>query len=853
MKYLKYKDFMPSLKALHQIGGGYTRAADNVLKLIGSIKLQETNPFDGLKMTNHGENRIKHCIKYDLSEFCRLITIVNNNVTAFCFVGKHDDCEKWLKRNKGFILTINRNDEIIETFETIDVSDNNKRIKYETDFSNGYLFKKIDADIYDRICENVPRSLCQEFEKLESHYTEEDIMKLALKIKDNNISNLFYDVFTLLCNSDIKEANKRINLYLKENLRIEDIDEELIDELVAGESFIEFENFDSELIAHLMKTATFYQWMLIMHPEQKKIVDRDFTGPARLSGVSGSGKTCVVIKRAIRLAKKYDSEKILILTLNKALAKLINDLTDIACHKNRGNICVMSFWDLCCHELRIFEPNDFERKITDRTYKINEEINDIWNEFYHLENQNDDAEIFFPVIQSLISQFVDPTKYIYEELDYLRSALPSINRNKYIELNRVRRAIPLLPEYREIIISGLEKWEEKMEFVGIIDSLGIANKLYKYIDKLTPKYRCILIDESQDFGNIELEIVRKIVKEDENDIFLSGDNAQQVYSKYHIPLYAGIDIRGRSLNLKINYRNSKEILKAAFSVLEKNLPEKNFLTDEFEVLDPEYSNFSTPKPLILKGNSFKDELYSSLSFYEDKYKDKNKDSNQNKSCIVLAGLTLTETKKLGEIFNKKVLDGSIDINDDKIFFSDLEQAKGFEFDSVTIINCNKGVIPYPNLPKQEWFRELTKLYVAMTRAKQELIISYSNSISDFIKLSDVNFTFGDWREHTKYEKEKQKSVKYEKIKINNKDILLKTGREYIYTLNAIGLSKNLQDKMISLINGIEKTDEKGKKLEWRNIGEVIKSLGDIRPRFGVDTDDFFKHFDYLYRMDEKIL
>ena len=82
-----------------------------------------------------------------------------------------------------------------------------------------------------------------------------------------------------------------------------------------------------------MKSASFQQWMLFMHPEQKAIVEKEFNGPARLSGVSGSGKTCVVVKRAIYLAQKYPAEEILVLTLNKSLAKLIDDLTEYACHK----------------------------------------------------------------------------------------------------------------------------------------------------------------------------------------------------------------------------------------------------------------------------------------------------------------------------------------------------------------------------------------------------------------------------------------------------------------------------------------------------------------------------------------
>ncbi len=69
------------------------------------------------------------------------------------------------------------------------------------------------------------------------------------------------------------------------------------------------------------------------------------------------------------------------------------------------------------------------------------------------------------------------------------------------------------------ILDCLYYWEEKMKFVGAIDYLGLTNMLYEHIDKIEPKYAYILVDEVQDFGTIELKIVRKLVEYGENDLF----------------------------------------------------------------------------------------------------------------------------------------------------------------------------------------------------------------------------------------------------------------------------------------------------------------------------------------------
>ena len=104
MKYYLLKDFKESLQTLMQYGGSHRLAGEKAKSLIANITLNgnelNSDPFAGLKLTKWGENRIKHCVKYDLSDYDRLITIKNNGICAICFVGKHDDSENWLEKKK---------------------------------------------------------------------------------------------------------------------------------------------------------------------------------------------------------------------------------------------------------------------------------------------------------------------------------------------------------------------------------------------------------------------------------------------------------------------------------------------------------------------------------------------------------------------------------------------------------------------------------------------------------------------------------------------------------------------------------------------------------------------------------
>lgn len=838
MRYEIYKDFKLSLQELYQKGGRNQKAAEKAKQVVGDMQMN-VDPFKGLKTTHHGENRIKHCIKFDLTGFCRLITIRDNGVWTLCYVGNHEDSDNWLERNRSLTLIVNSKNELTTVRKSIDIKHAETRLSGESDLASGPLIERISSRYIDKISDGVPWTLMQKFSQLRTITDEDDILKLALEIEDGK-EDVFYDVFVYLRNGDIDGAKQRVDLFVNESREVGGLTSDEIESLFRGEDFFDFEHFEPEDTEHIMRTASFQQWMLFMHPQQRKIAHADYSGPARLSGVSGSGKTCVVIKRAIHLAKKYPEEKILILTLNRSLARLIKALVDYVCHKRyRDKIIVQSFWELCRDELRNFDIPDFEKIFDDVTWKLEEHISEIWEQYYHCEDNNFDADVFLAVHQSLLNRAVFPRDYLYQELDYIRSAFSKDETEAYLKMERRGRFIAFEENFREKILKGLEGWEEKMVAVGITDYLGLASTLYEYIDRLQPKYRCILVDEIQDFGLLELKIIRKLVAEKENDIFLSGDTAQQVYTKYHNFPQSGIDIRGRSISIKKNYRNSREILSASFTVLKNNVPEDAIRTADIEIIDPEYANFSTPKPLLLYAENPEQEFPYAFHYLRN-----NLDTSREKACIALCGYTIRDVKTIGQQLNLPILDGSTDIRSGEIFLSDLEQTKGFEFDIMCIINCASGTIPDKTLPEEEWYREVFKLYVAMTRAKRELILSYSDSLSEFLLNCKGKFVTQNWKMQEKNDSLQdfvlptpRKNRSYEK------NILENTGKDFLYFREAVGLPKEVQDKLLQAVRG-KSVSASGRQLEWKTIKDLLK-FRDVPTKanvFGPQTYDSFVSF-----------
>jgi hypothetical protein len=824
MKYEIHDDFIHSIRKLYRFGGKYQQAAEKAYQIFGRIRMGDQNPFHGVPLTNRGESRIDNCLKYDLDGHVRLITICTNSVTVLCYIGKHDDADKWIKKNTGLKLSVNSNGQLTSVFKSGNIADKDRRISTDSDLSDDKLYTKIPERYYDRIAEGVSRSILKRIEDLESINTEEQILDLSCQIEDKDKQDLFYDVFTLLKEGKIVDAKNRIDLYTNNSILIEELSNDEIQQLVEGDEFMDAETV-GELLNHFIRTADYKSWMLFLGKEQKEVINKDFNGPAKLSGVSGSGKTCVVIKRTIRLADKYHPEKILVLTLNKSLSKLISQLTDYACPERlRRNIVVKSFWELCQEELKKYEPDNFERLYNDVTWKHNEHISEIWDEYYDIWQQrrenNFDASKMIPIHMSLLSRGIYPKEYIRQEFDWVRTAFNKERRNEYFKIERDGRAIPFVEDQRDLILKGLTGWEDKMALVGVTDYVGLALALHRHIDKIIPLYRCILIDEVQDFGTIELDIIRKLVPEDENDIFLSGDIVQKVSTKHTKLKSARIDVSNRSVVIRRNYRNSKEILSAAYDVLNNNINVEVFKNEDFEILDPEYAYLSMPKPLALKANSISEEFTYCYKYLSDKYVVAG--SNQ-KACIVLCGYTFVDIKSIGAKLNIPVLDGSSSLESGAIFLSDLEQTKGFEFDTMCILHCNQDVIPDPSLPREEWYRELSKFYVAMTRAKLELIISYSYTLSNFIQNSREYFSFYDWKEHIDDTDLKIIELPKPKRALPKNRVLKMTGNDFIYTREAIGCSVQLQEKLVKSIRGVNRAEYGNKQYEWENIKKLIET------------------------------
>ena len=661
MKFVEFKDFLLSVRQLYQKGGRFQAAADKIMLAMNKARNghSKAEVFQGFAVTSHGEQRIQHCVKYDLTGFARLVTVQHDNLCILLYAGDHTTVDNWLDSHRGMRVAVRQGDGTV-TLETVKVSDDRTRINASTDLAEGALWKRIPERYLQPIFNRLEPETRDGLKALESISSDDDIQEACLATVEPDDRTLLLDVFLLLRAGDQTGAKKRIDLAVHATQPVEVVPPPVLAAAESGEEILDITDADPVLWEHFVKTAPFQAWMLYLHPEQRRIVDKDFAGPARLAGVSGSGKTCVIIHRALRLAEKYPDGRILVLTLNHALARLIDELIRAARGATRpSNLEVLPFWELCRNQLQQLEPG--ARRIYGMTTEParwqpeTEHIDEIWDEYYLCQNNNHDADILWPLHKTLLARAVWAPDYIRQEFEYVRSALAPSERTNYEALERKGRTIPLEPRYRRMVLQGLEGWERKMRAVGAVDYLGVATALHHYAHRLVPEYRCVLVDETQDFGTIELDLIRRLVPHGENDIFLCGDTAQTVHSKHQQLSRTGIDITGRSQTIRKNYRNSREILAAAHEVLQSGFDDSARAISGVEILLPEYANFSTPKPLLLSASDLKDELAYLIPYFRGRLREV---GPARKTCIAICGLRQADIETIGRSLQLPVLNGS---------------------------------------------------------------------------------------------------------------------------------------------------------------------------------------------------
>ena len=473
---------------------------------------------------------------------------------------------------------------------------------------------------------------------------------------------------------------------------------------------------DDECLAQIMEEGM-EKWQLFLHPSQSKLVNSDYKGTTKVSGSAGTGKTIAALHRLKHLCEQQDAH-VLFTTYTTALMNNISQLVDkMRIPSQRYELTNIDKVLRQVAEENHVLPNGFD--ILDYGSDSDEKAKALWQEVL-------DTEISEFNEDFLHSEYIDVI--VYNNNKDLKSYLVQARTGRTKALSRKQRV-------------EIWKLKEKYESLKIqrrkVDRMELFNTTANYlIENDIHPYTHIIADEFQDFSNPELRFLRALVKEGRNDLFLTGDPYQRIYSGRKINFSAaGINVRGkRSQKLKVNYRTTEEIKRMAVSVVKD---QKYDDLDGGEENNKGYiSLVHGERPSYKIFQSGIDEVKQVLH-----YLDICETEGIHAKDICIASKTRAMYKDVQDELHRKgvkyceVKNGDRKGDKEGLSFSTFHSLKGLEFRVVILIGVTERSMPsvvssnYPFMEmdaaeQKKYLANIRSLlYVAITRARQLVFIT----------------------------------------------------------------------------------------------------------------------------------
>jgi AAA domain/UvrD-like helicase C-terminal domain len=495
--------------------------------------------------------------------------------------------------------------------------------------------------------------------------------------------------------------------------------------LETPESKAEFLVITDDDVLEAMLSAPLERWRVFLHPSQRRLVERQWSGAVRVLGGAGTGKTVVAMHRARWLANQLVQSnapgRVLFTTFTRNLA------TDI-----RANLT------------KICSPEELQR--------IEVIHLDGWVMTF-LKGQGLQVRVFNEEARnscwSLAMDVADTSlgldeRFYREEWKDVVLAQGCRSHDEYLMARRVGRGTRLSRPQRSQIWPVFDAVRAEFRQRGLWEpeeAKQIAADLIHKADG-PPLYAAVIVDEAQDLDVASFSLLRALVGEPRtNDLFIVGDPHQRIYGKPVVLSRCGIDIRGRSRKLRINYRTTEETRAWATAVLHGL---------DFDDLDGGHDPASDTRSLLHGDHPL-------VQGFEDPGEEQRflvstlrqlRDEQQSLASTCVAARTNMAVEKLeallqGEGFATRVIkaEESDDPSDPALRLATMHRVKGLEFDQVFLPALDASQMPLqvelnkrPDALSRELFeqQERSLLHVAATRAKKRVVVSYSGKASPFL-------------------------------------------------------------------------------------------------------------------------
>jgi len=748
--------FRQSLAQNTERGGAFQRGVEIVQRIIR----------DELQLSSFAireDERIANSEIYEINQVIKLCCVRHENHMYLCFLGDTHEVEEWLSNNRGLTFVVNGSSRRIEP-TTISRAGSIPDLRADTSLTadnEPYLKRLRSLNLNDFIKSKI---VTQHLLDLNEDNSLDDVLDaLDDETIHPTIRDMLLDVFAKVMAEDVDAAQARVDIFNGTSCPAVDApscEKAGLSGLINTDVIADLGSLSEADLEKLFDPGAFQDWMLFLHPDQKALVEVESEIPVVLTGVSGSGKTCVLVHRARHLAQLYPDDRIGIITLNRTLTRLIHNLVFQLCSAQESSrIEVIAFYDYFQKVLREIGASDYlgeyakcfdEMALVQKTLRrmdpfkfandfdasSGETLDDTWREFLEQSHVWESRNRIYNYLREYVQ---DPEEYVKEEFTLLRSALLIRNRrDAYRDFERTGRCIPLRQVQRDDMVQFLEWYEEYMFAGHMLDEMGLTQALINSrVSRIASlpdemRFRCLLIDEFQDFSTLDLRLLREVPTDEANGLFLAGDTVQKVFAKSLKISGAGLG-RGSAKHEQIrkNYRNSRQILEAANLLVLKYGKQAKAQGEETDLLDPELATRSTALPLVYRADH---EVSKAWRLAEEWIAG----AKFNPYAVCIASAAPWHIS-VGDILDATPdgiqadrLSGDYILNPERLVVGTISDVKGFEFGMIIIVGLSQGTFPGPHTPKDERWREAFRLYVAMTRGRDQVALIYNGEPSEFL-------------------------------------------------------------------------------------------------------------------------
>ncbi|MDN5914714.1 MAG: AAA family ATPase [Pseudonocardia sp.] len=473
-----------------------------------------------------------------------------------------------------------------------------------------------------------------------------------------------------------------------------------------------------------MLEGDFAAWRTYLHPTQRDIAYRTtYNGPFRLAGGAGTGKTVVALHRAAHLARTPGAEVLLCTFTRNLAASLQTDIRSLVTADEAARVTVNGIDQVV---RRIVGSVDGQpgQPLGGR------ERDAVWEESVHAAG-----------VPSDLAAQLTPS-FLTHEYRSVVMALPSHTRDAYLKAKRVGRGVRLNRVQRAAVWRVVEAFESSVVAMGRTTYDMLSCRAARIVHDpahaaAIPRYAHVVVDEGQDLHAGHWRVLRGLVERGPNDLFICEDGHQRIYGERIVLGHFGIETRGRSRRLTLNYRTTRQNLTLAMGVIDDEAVD---LDGDAETVAGYRSAFGGPVPVLRAFSSTAEECNGIAETVRGWLA-----AGDPAESVAILARRSHELEQVKEALREagvpvEFLPKESPGNDGVVKVASMHRAKGTEFRNVVVAAVHDGVIRldyvFADRPESEHpairARERSLLYVACSRARNQLVITWTGTASPFL-------------------------------------------------------------------------------------------------------------------------